>query len=142
MSTRLLDTGEMARWEAWKRAHASVQDAVERAIEAASGLSSQDFSILTRLVELGDGRLRQNQLAASLGWDRSRLSRQLGRMAERGLIVSTEAAGGVGRQIAATKEGRARVRVARPAHAAAVRSALIAPASAHPGFWSGIDALG
>lgn len=142
MSTRLLDAGEMARWEAWKRAHASVQDAVERAIEAASGLSSQDFSILTRLVELGDGRLRQNQLAASLRWDRSRLSRQLGRMADRGLIVSTEAPGGVGRQIATTKEGRARVRQARPAHAAAVRSALIAPASDHPGFWTGIAALG
>ena len=115
---------------------------VERTIEAASGLSGPDFAVLTRVVELGGGTLGQNQLAASLGWDRSRLSRQVSRMAARGLLVSTAASEGTARRrIIATEEGRAAVRLARPAHAEAVRSALLAPASAVADFWSGVEML-
>jgi DNA-binding MarR family transcriptional regulator len=142
MSTRRLSADEARRWEAWKRAHDVVQASVGRAIESASGLSVPDFAVLTRLVEIGGGELRQNELAASLGWDRSRLSRQLGRMAARGLLVSREVTDGVGRQISVTDEGRSRVQQARPAHADAVRSALLAPTSSAPGFWDGLEAIG
>lgn len=132
----------MHQWVAWKQAQASVHDAVERAIETASGLSGPDFAVLTRLVELGDGTLGQNQLAASLGWDRSRLSRQLTRMSARGLLVSEAASGGTARrQIMATTEGRKKVRAARPAHADAVRSALLGPTSTGGDFWSGVERI-
>ncbi|MDQ1131227.1 MarR family winged helix-turn-helix transcriptional regulator [Microbacterium sp. SORGH_AS_0888] len=142
MSTKVLSRSETEQWEAWKRAQASVMGAVERAIETASGLSGPDFSVLTRLVELGDGALGQNQLASSLGWDRSRLSRQLARMAARGLLVSTAASGGAARrQIVATEEGRAKVSLARPAHAEAVRTALLRPSSVATDFWSGVRRL-
>lgn len=141
MSTELLDADEMHRWEEWKRAHDSVNSCIGSAIEAASGLSVPDFAVLTRIVEIGGGELRQNQLAASLGWDRSRLSRQLGRMATRGLLVSHEVTDGVGRRISVTDEGRERVALARPAHADAVRSALLSPAAAAEGFWDGVRRL-
>jgi DNA-binding MarR family transcriptional regulator len=42
--------------------------------------------VLTRAVELGDGSLLQQELATLLGWKRSHLSRQLGRMEARGLL--------------------------------------------------------
>lgn len=141
MSTSL-SAAENLRWEAWKHAQAAVNDAVERAIESASGLSGPEFAVLSRVVELGDGTLGQNRLAASLGWDRSRLSRQLTRMAARGLLVSTATSGGAARrQIVATEDGRHRVHLARPAHARAVRAALLEPASTATGFWVGIKAL-
>ncbi|OYC98404.1 MarR family winged helix-turn-helix transcriptional regulator [Microbacterium sp. Yaish 1] len=141
MSTSL-SAAETLQWEAWKHAQAAVNEAVERAIESASGLSGPDFAVLTRVVELGDGTLGQNQLAASLAWDRSRLSRQLSRMAARGLLVSTATSGGAARrQIVATDDGRDRAGRARPAHARAVRVALLEPAAAAADFWGGVQAL-
>lgn len=141
MSTSL-SAAENLQWEAWKHAQAAVNEAVEQAIESASGLSGPDFAVLSRVVELGDGTLGQNQLAASLGWDRSRLSRQLTRMAARGLLVSTATSGGAARrQIVATNDGRDRVRRARPAHARAVRVALLEPSATAADFWAGVEAL-
>lgn len=76
-----------------------------------------------RLVELGDGRLRQQELAQLLGWERSRLSRQISRMADRRLVIRERS--GSARLISATEHGRAAVTAARPAHAVAVRRVLL-----------------
>ena len=69
-----LDAEEMALWHAFKNVSESVRAKVAADIAASTGLSDPDFGILTRIVELGDGRLRQNQLAESTGFHRSRLS--------------------------------------------------------------------
>ncbi len=79
--------------------------------------------VLARLVELGDGRLRQQELAQLLGWERSRLSRQISRMADRRLVIRERS--GSARLISATEHGRAAVTAARPAHAVAVRRVLL-----------------
>ena len=137
-----LSAAELARWTAWKRATDAVMRAVAADVDAATGLSSADFSVLTRLVEEGGGTLRQQELSDELGWERSRLSRQLGRMATRGLVVrggdTTE------RRITATEAGRRLADRARTVHAAAVRRALLdrVPPQHATAFWEGVDALG
>jgi len=114
---------ERRLWHAWKTATDTVRQRVADDIKAGCGLSDQDFGIVTRLVELGSGELRQNDLAASLQWDRTRLSHQLTRMENRGLVSRSAADGGVIVRI--TDEGARLVRVARPIHADAVRKHLL-----------------
>jgi len=86
--TDLLTADELRRWELWKRATDEVWSRVGRAITDATGLSTADFAVLTRTVEAAVPP-RQQDLADQLGWSRSRLSRQLSRMAERGLVIRT-----------------------------------------------------
>lgn len=114
---------EQRLWHAWKIAADNVRQRVAEDIKAGSGLSDQDFGILTRLVEMGGGKLRQNDLGASLQWDRTRLSHQITRMETRGLVSRCTVDGGV--LVRVTDEGADLVRVARPIHAAAVRKHLM-----------------
>jgi DNA-binding MarR family transcriptional regulator len=118
-----LSSDEMALWHAWKRAAESVRTRIVADITAETGLSDPDFAVLTRVVEIGDGRMRQNQLAESMGFHRSRLSHHLSRMRERGLITTEPAGSGV--EVTVTEHGRTLVKRARPVHAAAVRRYLV-----------------
>lgn len=121
--TAPLTEQEQRLWHAWKIAADKVRQRVAEDIKTGSGLSDQEFGILTRLIELGGGELRQNELGALLRWDRTRLSHQLTRMANRGLLSRSTVEGGVLVQV--TDEGANLVRVARPIHAAAVRRHLL-----------------
>ena len=120
-----LSDDEMELWHAWKLASETVRTRVAADIATETGLSDPDFGVLTRVVEIGNGRLRQNRLAESMGYHRSRLSHHLTRMEERGLIVREPAAGGV--DVVTTTLGLEAVKAARPVHAAAVRRHLIEP---------------
>ena len=119
-----LTPDELAVWHAFKRAGESVRAVVAEEITRATGLSDPDFGIVTRLADAG-GAMRQNELAVSMGWHRSRLSHQLTRMADRGLIARGAATTSTGVQVAITDAGRAAARDARPVHAAAVRRHLL-----------------
>lgn len=116
---------EAALWHAWKQAAETVRVRVAADVTAATGLSDPDFGVLTRVVELGGGRLRQNRLAELMGYHRSRLSHHLTRMEERGLVARETVTGGV--EVIATESGRAAVARARPVHAQAVRRHLVEP---------------
>jgi DNA-binding MarR family transcriptional regulator len=120
---QLLDEDETRMWHAWKKATETVRARVAEQLDAATGLSDPDFGILTRLEDLGGGELRQNELAASMGWHRSRLSHQLTRMEQRDLVVRTDVPGGV--LVGITALGRERIDDARPVHSRAVRELLI-----------------
>jgi DNA-binding MarR family transcriptional regulator len=118
-----LDAGELSLWHAWKLAADSVRARIAADITAAVGLSDADFGVLTRVAELGGGCMRQNALAESMGWHRSRLSHQLTRMEQRGLLTRHGVGGGV--EVRLTDTGRDRAQAARPVHAEAVRRHLI-----------------
>lgn len=120
---QLLNEDETRMWQAWKKAAETVRARVAEQLDAATGLSDPDFGILTRLEDLGDGELRQNELAVSMGWHRSRLSHQLTRMEQRDLVTRSGVAGGV--LVGITPLGRERIAAARPVHARAVRASLI-----------------
>ena len=49
-------------------------------------MSIADFSVLVQLSEHADERMRVLELARALRWEKSRLSHQLTRMQQRGLI--------------------------------------------------------
>ncbi|OZE43558.1 hypothetical protein CH256_02795 [Rhodococcus sp. 05-2254-6] len=119
----LLNESEMALWHAWKRAQDAVWTRVTAEIADRTGLSDQDFAVLTRVHEIGHGVLRQSALAALLEWHRSRLSHHLTRMADRGLITRRPVDGGV--EVVLTEVGRDAVVRARPVHAEAVRRYLL-----------------
>ena len=139
--TSPLDDAEMAQWIAWKRANDAVTAAVAQEIQSASALSVPDFSILSRVIENGGGRMPQQELGLMLGWQRARLSRQLSRMADRGLLIRED--GPAGRRfVVATDAGRTALEAARPAHARAVRRALLRHATTErAAFWSTVHAI-
>ena len=114
-------------WSAFKRAHEIVRARVITDTAEAAGLSEPDLAILVSLNKAG-GALRQNELAASLGWDRTRISHQLTRMGKRGL-VARERAGGV--TVTLTDAGRQAITAVGPGLDAAVRRHFTDKLSAH-----------
>lgn len=115
---------EAELWHAWQAACDALSQ-VSTEVATQTGLSEPDLTVLTRLQDLGGGRLRQSELAASTGWHRSRLSHHLKRMQERGLVDRDEVPGGV--DVRLTTMGRAALHRARPVHADAVRRHLVQP---------------
>src|SRR6478609_467800 len=109
-------------WDAWLAASDALAQ-VSAEVTRETGLSEPDLTVLTRLQDVGGGRLRQSELAATTGWHRSRLSHHLKRMQERGLVDRDEVPGGV--DVRLTTMGRAALHRARPVHADAVRRHLV-----------------
>ncbi|WP_254458748.1 MarR family winged helix-turn-helix transcriptional regulator [Xanthomonas sacchari] len=124
MKQARLSTRELAIWHAFKQMGQTVMAAVEKDLAAGVGLTGSDFGVLSRLVDLGKGELRQQALADSMGWHKSRLSHQLTRMQARGLIRRSDAEPRVV-TVAITALGREKIAAARPVHAAAVRTRLL-----------------
>ncbi|HUC21454.1 MAG TPA: MarR family transcriptional regulator [Streptosporangiaceae bacterium] len=121
----LLSKNEASLWGSWKRASELLRARIVEEISAETGLSDPDFGVLTRVVEDGGGAMRQNHLAESMGYHRSRLSHHVSRMEERGLVTRRQSGDGV--EVVVTDEGRELVALARPIHAAAVRRYLLDP---------------
>jgi DNA-binding MarR family transcriptional regulator len=118
-----LSKAEAELWQAWKHASDSVISRVEHDIAEATGLSGADYGVLSQLVELGRGKLRQQELADSLSWHKSRLSHHLSRMEARALVRRTPAKTNVV-LVAITASGKQALRSARPGHARSVRAHL------------------
>jgi len=125
MATKPLSPHELRVWHAFKLMGEDVMARVERDIVDATGLSGPDFGVLVRLADCGKGQMRQQTLAESIGWDKSRLSHQLTRMKERGLIERRKAEKRVV-LVMLTKHGGEKLRAARPIHAGSVRQNLLA----------------
>jgi DNA-binding MarR family transcriptional regulator len=117
-----LTDAEAALWDGWTAASDALAQ-VSADVAAATGLSEPDVAVLTRLPQSTGASLRQSDLAAAMGWHRSRLSHHLRRMAERGLVNRSEVPGGV--EVRLTTMGRAAAARARPVHADAVRRHLV-----------------
>jgi DNA-binding MarR family transcriptional regulator len=125
MSIEPLSPHELRVWHAFKLMGEDVMARVGRDITEATGLSGPDFGVLSRVAALGKGEMRQQRLAESMGWDKSRLSHQLTRMQARDLIERREADKRVV-LVVLTKHGREKLKAARPIHAESVRRNLLA----------------
>ncbi|WP_241836410.1 MarR family winged helix-turn-helix transcriptional regulator [Streptomyces sp. CB01249] len=110
--------GPVDLWSAFKRAHEVVRARVIADTADAAGLSEPDLTILVSLSK-ADGSLRQSELAASLGWDRTRISHQLTRMSKRDLIARERSGGAT--VVTLTEAGRRTVAAVHPGLEAAVR---------------------
>ncbi len=109
-------------WIRWKRAYEMVRAAVIAETTTASGVSEPELSVLVCLHESG-GSLRQNALAAALGWDRTRLSHLLTRMADRDYVARDKLPNGM--QVALRPEGRHVLDSTLPALETATRRHLL-----------------
>src|SRR5215471_19209418 len=97
---------------------------IEQQLQACSGLSMADYSVLSVLSGAPGGRLRAYCLSATLGWEKSRLHHQLTRMCQRGLV---ERHAGESRAIYVqiTPQGLTTLEQAAPQHSRHVRRLVI-----------------
>jgi DNA-binding MarR family transcriptional regulator len=112
---------------AW-RAFAEMQEVLfsrlEQHLQADSGLSNADYTILVALSDVREGRQRALELGQRLGWEKSRLHHQLTRMCGRGL-VERQTDDSRASYAALTLQGRAALKAAAPRHRRQVRDLVI-----------------
>jgi len=119
---RWLSEDEQRAWRAWLDAHAGLSARLNRELQATSGLSLSDYDVLVHLTDVPEGRLRAFELGQGLEWEKSRVSRQVGRMAERGLVArEASPEDGRGAYVTITAAGRQAIEQAAPAHVDLVR---------------------
>jgi DNA-binding MarR family transcriptional regulator len=114
----------MSAWRAFYEMQEVLRGRLEQQLQADSGLSNADYTVLVALSEATSGRLRVFELRRRLGWEKSRLHHQLSRMCKRGLV---ERQGGDGRAIhaAITTAGRITLTAAVPRHTQQVRRLVL-----------------
>jgi DNA-binding MarR family transcriptional regulator len=121
-AVRWLSEDEQRAWRAWLDAHAGLSARLNRELQATSGLSLSDYDVLVHLTDVPEGRLRAFELGQGLEWEKSRVSRQVGRMAERGLVArEASPEDGRGAYVTITAAGRQAIEQAAPAHVDLVR---------------------
>jgi DNA-binding MarR family transcriptional regulator len=90
---RQLPTADELRiWREFIETAEALRSELASRLQSESSLSPGDYAVLLALSEAPGSRMRSSDLAASIGWERSRLSHHLGRMERRGLIRREESA--------------------------------------------------
>ncbi|MGW0482664.1 MarR family winged helix-turn-helix transcriptional regulator [Nonomuraea sp. NPDC003214] len=110
-------------WAAYRRLQLLVDPAIARDLEKNAGLSMPDYEVLSAVTELASTEtcVRVGRLAAQLQWAHGRLSRQLGRMEQRGLIAREACElDGRGDDVLLTEAGQRIYEEATPAHLASI----------------------
>lgn len=96
---------------------------MNRHLQAECGLSFADYTVMNALSAASGRRTRLSQLAITIGWERSRLSHHLQRMARRGLVERVQSdTDGRATDALLTDAGLKTLRVAAPKHVAWVRT--------------------
>jgi DNA-binding MarR family transcriptional regulator len=123
---RWLDEEEEQAWRALQLMQMRLEGALARQLAADSGLSYADYVVLVALTDQPDSRMRLNQLAEILGWEKSRASHQVSRMAERGLIRKKKCESDRrGANVELTSRGRRAIEAAAPGHVEMVRRLFV-----------------
>ena len=121
-----LTRDEQQAWRAWLSASRLLTDRLNRDLQARQGLTVADYEILVWLSEAPDRRLRMSELAERTLSSRSRLSHQIDRMEQAGLVarhVCTQDRRGSFAGL--TDEGWNTLVAAAPAHVDSVREHLV-----------------
>ncbi|MFE6894424.1 MarR family winged helix-turn-helix transcriptional regulator [Streptomyces sp. NPDC057694] len=93
-----------------------------RPLQSEFGLSAADYTVLAELTRAPGFRLRVLELAKELGWEKSRLSHHLARMAKRGLVDRESCSyDRRGVYVQVTQAGYAAIEAAAPRHVEDVR---------------------
>ena len=117
-----LDEDELRAWRNLQVMQNQLSAALGRELIERNGLSYVDYLVLAALTDRPDGRMRAFELGRELGWEKSRLSHHISRMAERGLVEKQKcSADRRGAHVAITSSGRKAIEAAAPGHVASVR---------------------
>ncbi len=125
MNNHVLNEEELRIWYMWKGTFRRIWGRIAKDMAEQTGLSEGDYGILDRLELLGDGSLRQQELADSMEWDKSRLSHHLKRMEKRGLVLRKSLEEDRGVQVLITPNGLSALDEARPVVSRAIRKHLL-----------------
>ncbi|WP_405879350.1 MarR family transcriptional regulator [Streptomyces sp. NBC_01136] len=126
---KALPTAEELRiWRDFIETTEALRSELSSRLQSESSLSPGDYAVLLVLREAEGRRLRSSELAARVGWERSRLSHQIGRMERRGLIRREECVtDSRGAEVVLTSEGAEAFRNASLPHLRAVHELFVSP---------------
>src|SRR5437588_497729 len=123
---RWLTPEEDRAWRAYRRMRTLLDLQLTRDLATDAALSEADYDVLSTLSEAKDHRWRLSALASRLLWSKSRLSHQVARMEQRGLVQRDECEGDRrGAMVRLTPEGLQVLQHAAPGHVSSVRRHLI-----------------
>lgn len=121
-----LAPSEERAWRALQFMQMRLDAELARQLAADSRLSYPDYLVLVALTDSTDGRLRLFELVEVLGWEKSRASHQVARMAARGLVTKKKCDSDLrGAYVVITALGRREIAAAAPGHVAAVRRLFV-----------------
>ncbi|MFJ3802551.1 MarR family winged helix-turn-helix transcriptional regulator [Streptomyces sp. NPDC090088] len=125
-TVRWLTTDEQHAWRGFLRLSEKLEGRLGQLLQTESNVSPADFSVLVQLTDVPEGRLRYQDLARALEWEKSRTSHHIARMAGRGLVVREECPqDGRSAFVVITEAGRATIRAAAPRHVESVRELFL-----------------
>ena len=123
---RWLDEREERAWRALQFMQMRLEAELARQLANGSGLSYPDYLVLVALTDRTEARLRLFELGEILGWEKSRLSHHVGRMADRGLVKKEQCdSDRRGSYVVLTNKGRKAIESAAPGHVGVVRRLFI-----------------
>jgi DNA-binding MarR family transcriptional regulator len=120
-----LNAREDRAWRAFIHAHQQIEVHLNRRLQE-SGLSGADYEVLAALSALDGDRMPAHALCTALGWEKSRLSHQVRRMQQDGLISrEPNPADARSTMVCLLPAGRAAIEKSAPGHVADVRRNFI-----------------
>lgn len=118
-----LNASQHRTWLNYMQVYHRLEYEMNRQLLADCGLSLSDYTVMNALSQSPGRRRRLTALATTIGWERSRLSHHLQRMADRGLIDRVRSqTDGRAIDVMLTAAGWDTLRTAAPLHAARVRT--------------------
>ncbi|MBB5914509.1 DNA-binding MarR family transcriptional regulator [Nocardia transvalensis] len=119
---RWLDEEERRAWMAFLTAAGSLNRRLDQQLERDAGLSHLQYEILVRLADAPDRELRMSELASALVDSRSKLTYQIDRLEQSGLVRRRQCPTDMRAVYAVlTEAGQRALERAAPGHVAAVR---------------------
>ncbi|MCI2421389.1 MarR family transcriptional regulator [Saccharopolyspora sp. K220] len=123
---RVLTADELRIWRDFIETTEALRTELVRRLQSDTNLSPGDYAVLLALSEAPHRRLRSSELAAEIGWTRSRLSHHLARMERRGLIHREDCAtDNRGAEAVLADAGAAAFRRASAPHLRAIRELFV-----------------
>jgi DNA-binding MarR family transcriptional regulator len=123
-----LSASQKRAWVAFMRVQLRMNYEMNRQLQRDTGLSLSDYHVLNQLSSAPDHKLQITELAALIGWERSRLSHQVRRLCERGLAERIQSEDdGRATDAVLTKKGLDAIVAAAPEHVALVRKLFFDP---------------
>jgi DNA-binding MarR family transcriptional regulator len=123
---RLPTKHELGVWRGYIETAEAVRSKLADQLQVDFGLSSGDYQVLLTLSEAPGNRLRSTELAAKMGWEKSRLSHHLSRMERRNLVSRQECADdNRGAWIVHTREGEQAFQNSTVPHLMAIREYFV-----------------
>jgi DNA-binding MarR family transcriptional regulator len=117
-----LSPSQQRAWVTYMRVQLRMNYEINRQLQRDSELSLADFHVLNALCSTPDHKPQVTDLAAFIGWERSRLSHHLRRLCDRGLAKRVQSEDdGRATDAVLTDKGMNAVVTATPGHAALVR---------------------